>query len=113
MLWNMVLDEQGKNIDSERPWPQNAAIVVDRPTKHFSALIARGAKLVASRGAWPDQIAFQNPDGSLVVELMNVTDAPVSLQVETGKRRRPVTLPPRSFASLLLAPSGGAQPPVR
>ena len=117
MLWNMVLDEQGKNIDSERPWPQNAAIVVDRPskraiytpmfwaTKHFSRLLARGAKLVASRGGWPDQIAFQNPDGSLVVELMNVTDAPVLLHVDTGKLRRPVTLPPRSFASLLVPPS--------
>lgn len=117
MLWNMVLDEQGKNIDSERPWPQNSAIVVDRPskrviytpmfwaTKHFSRLIARGAKLIGSRGDWPDQIAFQNPDGSLVIELMNVTEAPVSIHVDTGKLRRPVALPPRSFATLLLAPT--------
>jgi len=33
LLWNMVLDEEGKSIDSERPWPQNAAIVVDKNTK--------------------------------------------------------------------------------
>lgn len=55
MLWNLVLDEQGKNIDSERPWPQNAAIIVDRKTqqvtltpmywvtKHFSALLQPAA----------------------------------------------------------------------
>ena len=30
MAWNMVLDTEGKNIDSQRPWPQNALLVVDR-----------------------------------------------------------------------------------
>lgn len=117
MLWNMVLDEQGKNIDAERPWPQNSAIVVDRPskrviytpmfwaTKHFSRLIARGARLVDSSSSWPDQIAFQNPDGSLVVELMNVTNASVSLQIDTGKLRRPATLPAHSFATLVIPPA--------
>ena len=29
MLWNMVLDREGKNIDSVKPWPQNAAVVVN------------------------------------------------------------------------------------
>lgn len=117
MLWNMVLDEQGKNIDSARPWPQNSPIVVDRSsqrviftpmfwaTKHFSRLIARGAQVVASRSSYPDQIAFRNPDGTLVVELMNVTDAPVSLSVASGGAAHPVSLPPRSFATLLLPPA--------
>jgi glucosylceramidase len=29
MLWNMILDEEGKSIDSQNPWPQNAAVTVD------------------------------------------------------------------------------------
>ncbi len=116
MLWNMVLDEQGKNIDSERRWPQNSAIVVDRAsrsvvytpmfwaTKHFSRLIARGAHLVASRSSYEDQIAFLNPDGTLVVELMNASDNVRSLDVSAGGRSRAVTLPARSFATLLIPP---------
>jgi glucosylceramidase len=114
MLWNMVLDEQGKNIDSLRPWPQNSAIVVDRPskrviytpmywaTKHFSRLVARGARLVASDSTYQDQIAFLNPDGTLVVELMNEGDAAVSLNVANGAHARTVNLPAHSFGSLLL-----------
>jgi glucosylceramidase len=113
MLWNMVLDEQGKSIDSQRPWPQNSPIVVDRSskhvvftpmfwaTKHFAHLLARGARLVASQG-YPDQIAFLNPDGTLVVELLNVTDAELSLSVVAGAHAHAVNLPPHSFATLLV-----------
>jgi glucosylceramidase len=114
MLWNLVLDEQGKNLDSQRPWPQNAAVVVDRPTKrviytpmyfvtkHFSALVERGAKLVETTGAHTERIAFLNPDGSLAVQLMNDQDTAVSLSVAARGRSHAVTLPPRSFATLLV-----------
>lgn len=116
MLWNLVLDEQGKNIDSEQPWPQNSPVVVERSTKrvvhtpmywatkHFSHLVARGAQVVASTG-YADQIAFLNPNGTLVVQVMNVTDQPLALSIERGDRARPLTLPARSFGSLLLPPS--------
>ena len=117
MLWNMVLDEHGKNIDALRPWPQNSAIVVDRAqkrvlytpmfwaTKHFSQLIVRGARRVFSSGSYENQIAFQNPDGSVVVELLNESVAPLSLTIAVGARSQQVNLPPQSFATLLLAPS--------
>lgn len=116
MLWNLVLDEQGKNLDSRRPWPQNAALVVDRATRelritpmywatrHYSALVERGARLVATEGGYPDRIAFVNPDGDLVVELMNAAERPVALTVAARGRTHRVTLPSRSFASLLLSP---------
>jgi glucosylceramidase len=117
MLWNMVLDEHGKNIDSQRPWPQNSAIVVDRKTKrvtltpmfwvtkHFSSLIEPGAHLVGMSGSYADSIAFRNPDGGLVVELLNDTTKPVELSIAAGNRRHAVELPPESVASLLI-PSG-------
>jgi O-glycosyl hydrolase len=31
-LWNIILDETGKSIDSKRPWSQNRAIVVKQKT---------------------------------------------------------------------------------
>jgi glucosylceramidase len=114
MLWNMVLDEHGKNIDSQRPWPQNSAVVVDRATKrvtytplfwltkHFSALVEPGAHLVETTGAYPDRIAFQNPDGTLVLELLNDSANVVHLNVEAAGRQQAVELPPQSIASLLL-----------
>jgi glucosylceramidase len=114
MLWNMVLDEEGKNIDSAKPWPQNSAVVVDRAshsvrytpmfwaTKHFSKLLARGAVLVDTSGAYPDRIAFVNPDGSVVLELLNEAAAPVTLNVVAKRTRYAVGLPAQSFATLLV-----------
>ena len=55
MAWNMVLDAEGKNLDSERPWPQNALLVADRQSRrlietpaywafrHFSSFVDVGA----------------------------------------------------------------------
>jgi glucosylceramidase len=114
MLWNLVLDEYGKNIDSENPWPQNGAIIVNRSTKqltltpmywvtkHFSALVQPGARVLASSGAHADQIVFLNPDGTRVIELLNDSPAPVTLTVVDGARRQPVELPAQSFGTLLL-----------
>jgi glucosylceramidase len=114
MVWNMVLDEHGKNIDSLKQWPQNSPIVVDRSTqqvtytpmfwvtKHFSALIEPGARVVEISGAHPDRIAFQNPDGSVVVELMNDGESTLPLHVRSGGRRYAVELAPKSFASLVI-----------
>lgn len=114
-LWNIVLDEHGKNLDSQRPWPQNSAVVVDKTTKkvtytpmyyaarHFSGLVDRGARLLETSGANPNRIAFQNPDGSIVVELMNDTLAATRVGVTAGSATYSVELPPESFASLLLS----------
>jgi glucosylceramidase len=120
MLWNLVLDEQGKNIDSLRPWPQNAAVVVDRATKtvtytpmywvmhHYSALLARGARLSASTGPHADRLAFVQPDGTVVVQLLNDTDGERRLRVEVDGRVHTVALPPQSFGTLLVQGSAPA-----
>jgi len=74
--WNMVLDTNGKNLDTTRPWPQNALLVVNRSAKtltltpayhvfrHVSQLVDPGAKRVGTSGG--DALAFKNPDGSIV-----------------------------------------------
>ena len=62
MAWNMVLDTEGRNLDSERPWPQNALLVVDRQSRrlvetpaywafrHFSSFVDVGAVRVGLTG---------------------------------------------------------------
>ena len=76
-------------------------------TKRFSALVDGGARVVASGGNPPDPIAFINPDGTLVVELLNAGKTPLALQVEAGGRRHTVELPSESVGTLLV-PNGGA-----
>jgi glucosylceramidase len=114
LLWNIVLDEKGKNIDNKLPWPQNSAIVVDRKagkviytpmfwaTRHFSALVDTGAVLVASSGKYADAISFVNPDGRIVVELLNDWPKTRKVNVLVSGRVYTCELPPRSFATLVV-----------
>ncbi len=79
--WNMVLDSEGKNIDVQRPWPQNALLTVDRSSKtlnatpayyvfrHLSQFVAPGAVRLGTSGG--DAVAFKNPDESIVTVLFN------------------------------------------
>ncbi len=114
LLWNLVLDEQGKNIDAQRPWPQNSPIVVDRvqkrvvytpmfwATQHFSALIDRRSRLLESKGGYSDRGAVVSPDGKTIVQLLNAPPNPVSVAVQIAQRSFVVELPPRAFASLIV-----------
>jgi glucosylceramidase len=115
MLWNLVLDEQGKNIDAERAWPQNAPIVVDQgrrsvvytpmfwATKHFSGLLDPRSRLVESKGNYRDRIAFVSPDEKAVVQLLNAEAKPASIAVQVEQNTFRVEMPPQSFASLIVA----------
>jgi glucosylceramidase len=92
--WNMVLDTAGKNLDAQRPWPQNALLVVDRATKqlvvtpvyyvfrHFSYFVDPGAVRVSVTGG--DAVAFKNPDGSLVTVLYNSAAQAATTTVAVG-----------------------------
>lgn len=75
--WNMVLDTRGQNLDSERVWPQNALVTVDRNTatltatpayyvfRHISAFVKPRAHRIDVAGSG-DALAFENSDGSIV-----------------------------------------------
>jgi len=112
--WNMVLDTKGRSIGWQTHWPQNALVAVDFATRraqytpafwafaHFSHFVAPGARRVALKGELKDAIAFSNPDGSVVLALSNQGEQPRQLTVALGATRRVVSLPPRSFATLVL-----------
>ncbi len=112
-LWNMVLDEEGKSIDSQNPWPQNAAITVDKSTgkvtctpmfyafKHFTYYVAPGARYVDIARA-EDAVAFLNPDGSLVIELQNQNAQPKTVTISADGQTLTVQLPAMSWSTLMI-----------
>jgi hypothetical protein len=71
--------------------------------KHFSHYIEPGAHLSTSYGTWGDQLAFTNPDGSVVIVVANRSDKdlPLTLNID-GRRTAPVTIPARSFNTFVM-----------
>jgi glucosylceramidase len=118
LLWNMVLDEEGKSIDAVSPWPQDAAIVVDKNTKeviytpmfyafkHFTFFVEPGAHYVDVGSSRKDAIAFLNPDGELVIVLQNDGQNPKTLNISIGDYWLTVTLPEMSWSTLVVPSLG-------
>jgi glucosylceramidase len=108
----MVLDTEGKNLDSERPWPQNALLVVDRETRtiretpayyafrHFSGVVAAGATRVGLTGAFENAAAFRNPDGRLAVVTMNAENRRRTLTIGTRRAVLELELPAYGWATV-------------
>ncbi len=101
----MVLDEKGANTASS-PWYQNSPVTVDSHTseitfcpsyyltKHFSNLIAGGAKRIDVKIKCScqdiDIIAFKNPDGKVITEIKNGSDINVTPVIDIcGKLIQP------------------------
>lgn len=102
MLWNMILDEKGENT-SPNPWRQNAPITVHSETnevvynpqyyltKHFSHYIKPGARRIKTDGNYGDKIAFQNPDGEVVLVVKNSSNSNLEVAINVdGKKTKPV-----------------------
>jgi glucosylceramidase len=108
--WNMVLDTAGKNMDSVRPWPQNALLTVDTTAKtltltpayyvfrHVSQFVDPGAKVVATSGG--DALAFKNPDGTLVAIVHNTATSGKAMTIAMGGKTYQATVPANGFATL-------------
>ncbi|HET7541577.1 MAG TPA: glycoside hydrolase family 30 beta sandwich domain-containing protein [Polyangiaceae bacterium] len=108
--WNMVLDVNGKNLDAQRPWPQNALLVVDRTAKqlivtpvyyvfrHLSYFVDPGAVRVNTMGG--DAVAFKNPDGSLVTVLFNSGSATTSTVALGAGTTVQVQMPAQGWATI-------------
>jgi glucosylceramidase len=114
ILWNLVLDQEGKNIDKVLPWPQNSAIVVDTGTKavaytpmlraieHLSRYVPDGSVALDCKAGRKNVMAFSTPSGSIVVELMNDAKQAKAVAAKVGARTYSVELPPESFATLII-----------
>ncbi|KYG05508.1 glucosylceramidase [Sorangium cellulosum] len=108
--WNMVLDTAGKNLDSERPWPQNALLTVDTAAKtlnvtpvyhvfrHVSGYVDPGAMRVATTGG--DALAFKNPDGSIVTILYNSGNAAKMTVLDVAGKKLQFSIPAHGWATV-------------
>ncbi len=110
---NMVLDTVGKNMDTVRPWPQNALLTVDTSTKtlnvtpayyvfrHVSQFVDPGAKAFPTNANAGDALVFKNPDGSVVTVLYN-SGAAKSLRVAVNGRSLRFAMPGNGWATIYL-----------
>ncbi|WP_438016858.1 glycoside hydrolase family 30 beta sandwich domain-containing protein [Sorangium sp. So ce315] len=110
LAWNMVLDTAGKNLDSQRPWPQNALLTVDTATRtlsvtpayhvfrHVSAYVDPGAMRVGTTGG--DALAFKNPDGTIVTVLYNSSNAAKTTTLGVAGKKLQFSVPAHGWATV-------------
>lgn len=108
--WNMVLDTGGFNMDTSRPWPQNALIAVDVEAntfevtpayyvfRHIGQFLETGAMRVSVTG--DDALAFKNPDGRIVTVMFNPEEQPVSTSLSIDGAATAFEIPARGWATL-------------
>jgi glucosylceramidase len=111
IVWNLVLDENGKpNIG---PFNGPGFITINSKTreitrsgnywamKHYTHAARRGAKRFDSQGAMEGvaHVAFVNPDGAKTVVLSN-TGAARKIQLRLGSLRTEISMPRNSVTNL-------------
>jgi len=110
MAWNMVLDTVGRNLDTVRPWAQNALLAVDvsaktlkvTPTyyvfRHVAQYVDADAVRVGTQGG--DTVAWKNPDGDIVAVFYNSGNSPKTENVAIGGSTYAVTVPGQGWATV-------------
>jgi len=110
--WNMVLDTVGRNLDTVRPWAQNALLAVDvsakslniTPTyyvfRHASQYSDVGGKVVSTSSN--DAIAFKNPDGTVVAVIY--ANAAKTITVSIAGKKLQFQMPGQGWATLNVKP---------
>ena len=105
MYWNMVLDSSGK---STWDWVQNMLISVDKTTKavvyypefylmkHLSHFVLPGSYRLKTTGG-KDHLAFINPDGTIVLVLVNTADADKKITVAVSDKTLEIIVKAKSF----------------
>jgi glucosylceramidase len=111
--WNMALETRGV---SRWGWAQNSLVTVDPSTrtyrytheyyllKHVSHFVQNGAQRIGtiSYTGYENQLAFHNPDGTIVIVMQNDMAQPLPVDVMIGGDVLSVVLPADSFSTLLV-----------
>ena len=110
--WNMVLETGG---ESTWGWRQNSMISIEPSTgevtynpeyyvmKHYAHFIQPGAVRLETEGAWNSAaVAFENPNGSVVIEIQNAMDREEAVTLEHAEESITVKLAPNSFNTFVL-----------
>jgi glucosylceramidase len=111
MYWNMILDDSG---NSTWGWKQNAMISVFTKTKdiqfnvefylmkHFSYFIQKGAHRVQLSKINDNILAFENPDGQIVLVICNNTDKDRVMKIKIGDQMITPKISSQSFNTIAL-----------
>ncbi|WP_238898754.1 glycoside hydrolase family 30 protein [Clostridium sp. YIM B02500] len=109
--WNMVLEEEGI---STWGWKQNSLITVTKDNdvkynpeyylmRHFSKYIKQGATMKGLKGDFAgNALAFENPDGSVVLELLNPFDELQEVTFSANGEDYSFNIQPHSFNTLVV-----------
>jgi len=116
VVWNMIVDENGGPYH-DREYGCKAQIVVNPETDtmciepiyfsvaHFSKFIKRGAVRIGN-STFSDDVkttAFQNPDGEIVVVVLNCTNNTKNVFLRLNDNTAEVTLPGKSLATCVIS----------
>jgi O-glycosyl hydrolase len=113
LYWNIALKKGGV---SRWGWAQNSLVTVDADArtyaytheyhlmKHLCGFVRPGARRVeaVSWTGYENQLAFANPDGSIVVVIQNDLSDPLPVRIRVGDRLIAPTLPADSFSTLVV-----------
>jgi glucosylceramidase len=113
LYWNIALKKGGI---SRWGWAQNSLVTVDPQArsyeltpeyylmKHLSACVRPGARRVeaVSWSGYENQLAFVNPDGSVVIVIQNDMAEPMQVRINAGGPVIAPTLPADSFSTLVV-----------
>lgn len=111
--WNISLLEGGV---SRWGWTQNSLVVVDPQSgthrytheyhllKHVSAFVQTGARYLdtISLNGFDNQLAFLNPDGSVIIVIQNDLGEDIRVTIGVGSVRLTPILPADSFTTFVL-----------
>lgn len=112
IYWNMALEPKGR---STWGWEQNAMLTVDPAAgsvirnpefyvmKHFARFTSPGDCRIGLKGPWAGHsVAFQKPDGTKVLVLINPYPEERELCLETASESLAFRLPPESFHTIVI-----------
>jgi len=113
LYWNVALAKGGV---SRWGWAQNSLVTVDTVArsyvftheyslmKHLCACVRPGARRLetVSWTGYENQLAFANPDGSVVVVIQNDLSEPLPVRIRVADKTVAPTLPADSFNTLVL-----------
>ena len=117
VAWNLILDQTGRPVHN-RQAGGSAPVVVDTDTKefiltstyytngHFSKFIKRGAVRIGS-SSYNDAVkaaAFINPDGEIIVVVLNTTERNVTPKIRLNDCTADFSMPAKSLHTLVIPP---------
>lgn len=116
--WNLILDENGGPCHDRKTGGCKAPVIYDHETDelsfqpvyyataHFSRFIRRGAVRLGS-STFSEGIkaaAFENPDGQIILVVLNCTEASCESWIRLGKVSAEVVLPEKSISTYVISP---------